>query len=301
MGEGRLGMEAISQTNYSFAKRRSGKVRDNYDLGNCILMVATDRLSAFDVILPNPIPLKGAVLSQISEFWFKETRKIIPNHFITSNISEYPEQLTQYRELKGRSMLVKKAKPLPIECVVRGYLSGSGWKDYKKSGRVCGLELSEDLKESSKLEQPIFTPATKAETGHDENISFETASGMIGRELAGEVREKSIQLYEHGRDYTLTRGIIIADTKFEFGIFDGQLILIDEVMTPDSSRFWPLADYEEGRSQKSFDKQYVRDYLESINWNKSPPAPFLPQEVVEGTTAKYVEAFERITGGKLLL
>jgi len=281
-------------------KIKSGKVRELFDLGDWFLMVATDRISAFDCILPNGIPRKGEVLTQISFFWFERFQKVVANHLAAQPDGPLPKELKDFdQQLARRSMIVKKAKPLPIECVVRGYLAGSGWKEYKQSQTVCGIKLPAGLQESSELPQPIFTPATKAETGHDINISFEEASKLTGDKVAQQARDISVKLYSDARDYARQRGIIIADTKFEFGLYDGQLILIDEVLTPDSSRFWPANEYKAGRGQPSFDKQYVRDWLETQDWDKSPPAPALPADVVAKTTAKYVEAYERITGKKL--
>jgi phosphoribosylaminoimidazole-succinocarboxamide synthase len=281
-------------------KLKSGKVREIFDLGDRLLMVASDRLSAFDVVMPNGIPRKGEVLTQISFFWFERFARLVPNHLLAGADDPLPAQLQPFADtLARRSMIVKKAQPLAIECVVRGYLAGSGWKEYKKWKTVCGLKLPPGLKESSELPEPIFTPATKAETGHDENISFEQAANIVGDGLALEVRDLSLKLYKDARAYARQRGIIIADTKFEFGLFDGKLILIDEVLTPDSSRFWPAAHYAPGKSQPSFDKQFVRDYLETLDWNKTPPGPMLPPEVVAKTSAKYVEAYERLTGKKL--
>lgn len=283
-----------------FNKLRSGKVRDIYDLGDRLLFVATDRISAFDCIMPNGIPRKGEVLTQISYFWFGQTESFQPNHLLSRAKEPLPPNLQPFATLlAGRSMLVKKAKPLAIECVVRGYLAGSGWKEYQKSQTVCGIKLPPGLKESSELPQPIFTPATKAETGHDENISFEEAARIVGADTAEKVRAASLKIYNFARDYARKRGIIIADTKFEFGHLDGQLLLIDEVLTPDSSRFWPAGEYQPGKGQPSFDKQFVRDYLETLDWNKTPPAPVLPPEVVAKTQAKYLEAYERLTGEKL--
>jgi len=281
-------------------KLKSGKVREIFDLGDRLLMVASDRLSAFDVVMPNGIPRKGEVLTQISFFWFERFARLVPNHLLAGADDPLPAQLQPFADtLARRSMIVKKAQPLAIECVVRGYLAGSGWKEYKKWKTVCGLKLPPGLKESSELPEPIFTPATKAETGHDENISFEQAANIVGDGLALEVRDLSLKLYKDARAYARQRGIIIADTKFEFGLFDGKLILIDEVLTPDSSRFWPAAHYAPGKSQPSFDKQFVRDYLETLDWNKTPPGPMLPPEVVAKTSAKYLEAYERLTGKKL--
>ena len=270
-------------------KLRSGKVREVFDLGETLLFVATDRLSAFDVILPDPIPHKGAVLNQLSAFWFKRFRKI-DNHFVTAEFDDYPQELRAFRDqLAGRSMIVRKTTPLPVECVVRGYLAGSGWKEYQESQSVCGIKLPSALKQASKLPESIFTPATKAETGHDENIDMQRCAEILGQEIAD----------SKGRDHAEKKGIIVADTKFEFGTIDGQLLLIDEVLTPDSSRFWPADQYVEGQSPPSFDKQFVRDYLETLDWDKTPPAPSLPQDVIAKTSAKYVEAFERLTGEKL--
>src|SRR5262245_17547246 len=265
-------------------KIKSGKVREIFDLGDSLLMVATDRISAFDVIMPNGIPRKGEVLTQISFFWFDRFASFQPNHLLASADGSLPARLQTFAaQLTRRSMIVKKAKPLPIECVVRGYLAGSGWKEYQKSQTVCGIKLPPGLKESSELPEPIFTPATKAETGHDENISFEQAAQITGAKLTEQARDASLKLYTQARNYARDRGIIIADTKFEFGQVNGQLILIDEVLTPDSSRFWPADQYQPGRSQPSFDKQFVRDYLETLYWNKTPPAPALPKDVVAKT------------------
>jgi len=276
---------------------KRGKVRDIYDLGDYLLMVATDRISAFDVVMPNPIPEKGIILTQISLFWFEIMRPILPNHVISANVDDYPEICRPYSEiLRGRSLLVKKAEPLPIECIVRGYISGSGWNDYQISGSVCGIKLPEDLRESDKLPEPVFTPSTKAKSGlHDVNIDFEKTIENIGKPLAEKVRTISLEIYNKGADIAYNKGIIIADTKFEFGLLNGDLILIDEVLTPDSSRFWPQSSYQPGGAQKSFDKQYLRDYLLSINWNKKPPAPFLPQYVITNTRDKYLEAYQKLT------
>jgi len=281
-------------------KLKSGKVREVFDLGDRLLFVATDRISAFDCIMPNGIPRKGEVLTRISYFWFAQTESFQPNHLVSHPGDPLPAELKAYAAaLKGRSMIVKKAKPLPIECVVRGYLAGSGWKEYHKSQTVCGIKLPAGLKESSELPEPIFTPSTKAETGHDENISFEQAVSILGRETAERVRNATLRIYNHARDYARKRGIIIADTKFEFGEHEGKLLLIDEVLTPDSSRFWPADLYQPGRSQPSFDKQFLRDYLETLDWGKTPPAPQLPAEIVAKTQAKYLEAYERLTGTRL--
>jgi phosphoribosylaminoimidazole-succinocarboxamide synthase len=281
-------------------KLKSGKVRDIFDLGDRLLFVASDRISAFDVIMPNGIPRKGEVLTQISYFWFDQTQAFQPNHLLSKADSPLPPNLQPFAaQLAGRSMLVKKAEPLTIECVVRGYLAGSGWKEYRERQTVCGIQLPGGLQESSELPEPIFTPATKAETGHDENIPFVQAAKMVGAEIAERARAASLKIYGFARDYARKRGIIIADTKFEFGLLDGQLILIDEVLTPDSSRFWPADQYQAGESQPSFDKQFVRDYLETLDWNKTPPGPVLPDDVVARTQAKYLEAYEKLTGKKL--
>ena len=276
---------------------KQGKVRDVYDLGDRLLVVATDRLSAFDVVLPTGIPGKGIVLTQMSLFWFELLGHIVPHHVVTANVDEYGPELQPYREqLEGRSMIVRKTEVLPVECVVRGYLAGSGWKDYQATGAVCGIPLPSGLEQSGRLDPPIFTPATKAETGHDENIPFETMEATVGAERAAEARRISLEIYTQARAHAEARGIILADTKFEFGVRDGSLMWIDEALTPDSSRFWPGDDYEPGRSQPSFDKQYVRDYLETLDWNKQPPGPELPPGVVARTVEKYVEAFERLRG-----
>jgi len=280
-------------------KLRSGKVREVFDLGETLLFVVTDRLSAFDVILPDPIPHKGAVLNQISAFWFKRFDKI-DNHFITADFEKFPKELHAFRErLADRSMIVKKTKPLTVECVVRGYLAGSGWKEYQQSQSVCGIKLPAGLQLASPLPEPIFPPATKNDVGHDENIDMKECRRILGDEAASRVKDLSLEIYSRGRDHAAQRGIIVADTKFEFGKIDNQLLLIDEVLTPDSSRFWPKDKYIVGQSPPSFDKQFVRDYLETLDWDKTPPAPKLPREIIEKTSAKYVEAFERITGEKL--
>jgi phosphoribosylaminoimidazole-succinocarboxamide synthase len=281
-------------------KIKSGKVRELFDLGDHLLMVATDRISAFDCIMPNGIPRKGEVLTQISHFWFDQMSALVPNHRLTKANDPLPPLLRRYeKQLARRSMIVKKANPLPVECVVRGYLAGSGWKEYRTQGTVCGIRLPAGLVESSELKQPIFTPATKEESGHDINIAFEQVARRIGADLAEQVRDVSLQIYKTARNYARQRGIIIADTKFEFGIYEGHLILIDEVLTPDSSRFWPADQYKPGRSQPSFDKQFVRDYLETLDWDKTPPAPALPPDIVLKTQKKYLEAYERLTGKKL--
>ncbi len=276
---------------------KRGKVRDMYDVGDALLMVATDRLSAYDVVMPDPIPDKGKVLTQLSLFWFDVMKTLIQNHLITADVNAYPEACKQYEDtLKGRSMLIRKTEPLPVECVVRGYLSGSGWKSYQESGTVCGIELPKGLKESDKLPEPIFTPSTKEEVGvHDINIDFEEMSRRIGPSLAEKVKSLSLALYQKGAEIADKQGIIIADTKFEFGLMGDELLLIDEVLTPDSSRFWPKETYAPGGPQKSFDKQYVRDYLTSIHWDKTPPAPALPEEVIENTREKYLEALRQLS------
>src|SRR5271154_316104 len=281
-------------------KVRSGKVREVYDLGDAYLLVASDRISAFDVIMPNGIPRKGEVLTQISYFWFEKFSTLVPNHLLAGANDPLPKKLQPFADkLMRRSMIVKKAKPLAIECIVRGYLSGSGWKEYKKSQTVCGIQLPAGLTESAELPEPIFTPSTKAEAGHDENISFTEAVKIVGADFATQARDLSLKIYQAGRDYARQRGIIIADTKFEFGLFEGKLILIDEVLTPDSSRFWPADQYAPGCGQPSFDKQFVRDYLETLDWDKTPPGPKLPDDVVAKTSAKYLEAYQKLTGKKL--
>lgn len=275
-----------------------GKVRDVYDLGDALLFIATDRLSAFDVVLPNGIPNKGKVLTQISLFWFELLRSI-PNHLITADVTTRPELVKYAKDLQGRSMIVRKAKIYPIECIVRGYLVGSGWKDYQQSGMVSGIKLRSGYQQASKLDEPLFTPSTKAEIGdHDEAISFEGVCKCIGSEVAETLRNLSLTVYKQARDYAEGRGIIVADTKFEFGLADGKIILADEVLTPDSSRFWPADQYQVGCSPVSLDKQFIRDYLETLDWNKSAPGPVLPKEVVDKTAAKYIEAYEVLTGKK---
>jgi len=292
---------AIIETNFSdLPLVKKGKVRDVYDLGEYFLMIATDRISAFDVVMPNPIPGKGKILTQISLYWFDLLTPIVKNHVVTSRVSEYPAACRRYSEiLEGRSMLVKKADPLPVECVVRGFISGSGWESYRKDKTICGIKLPENLLESSKLPEPIFTPATKEEVGqHDINIDFQEAEKRIGVKTAKQVRDLSIEIYNKGSEIAAEKGIIIADTKFEFGWYNNELILIDEVLTPDSSRFWPKESYKPGGAQKSFDKQYLRDYLVSIKWEKTPPGPELPDEVVVNTQKKYIEALALLTGNK---
>ena len=275
-----------------------GKVRDIYEVGDDrLLMVTTDRISAFDVVLPNPIPDKGRVLTGLSLFWFDRTKDLVPNHLLSTAVDDLPTEYQDHREeLAGRSMLVKRAKMIPIECVARGYLSGSGWKEYQRDGTVCGIPLPDGLTESAQLPEPIFTPATKAETGHDENISFEQASEIVGEGLAQRLRELTLTLYELGADLARERGVILADTKFEFGFADGEITLCDEVMTPDSSRFWPADEYKPGGPQPSFDKQYVRDWLDESGWDHEPPPPDLPPEVVAQTAMRYRDAYERVTG-----
>jgi phosphoribosylaminoimidazole-succinocarboxamide synthase len=281
---------------------RRGKVRDVYDLGDKLLMVTSDRMSAFDVVMDDPIPDKGKILTQISLFWFEQMKGIVENHVITSDPEKYPEPCRKYADLLGgRSMLVKKTEPVPVECIVRGYLSGSGWEEYLSLGSVCGISLPTGLKESAKLPDPIFTPSTKAEAGlHDENISFERAADIVGRDTAETIKDLSLAIYSFGRDLAADKGIIVADTKFEFGFIDGKLILIDEVLTPDSSRFWPMDSYSPGGPQKSFDKQALRDYLTGIGWNKQPPPPRLPEHIIKETREKYLEALVRLTGHGLL-
>ena len=277
-------------------KVASGKVREIFDLGEHLLLVASDRISAFDCILPNAIPRKGDVLTSLSAFWFQQFT-FLPNHIVSTDFAEFPESLRPFEaELSGRSMLVKKAQPLPVECVVRGYLAGSGWKEYQASRSICGLPLPEGLQQAQQLPQTLFTPSTKAVSGHDENIPWEECCALLGQDVAEKVRDYAVNLYEAGRSFAAERGIIIADTKFEFGLLDGEVILIDECLTPDSSRFWPETEYQLGISPPSFDKQFVRDYLETLPWDKTPPAPALPEDVVSRTSAKYTEAYERLTG-----
>ena len=281
-----------------FYKR--GKVRDVYDLGDQLLIISTDRISCFDVVLPCGIPYKGQVLTGLSCFWFGFIQSIIPHHFITCDIDKYPGELKKYKnDLLNRSMLVKKTKPFPVECVVRGYLSGSGWKEYKEKQSVCGIKLPPGLLESDKLPAVLFTPSTKADTGHDMNIGQKHVEELVGKDIADRLKKTSIDIYQKASQYALERGIIIADTKFEFGIFNNEIILIDEVLTPDSSRFWPKDKYQRGRPQPSFDKQFVRDYLESLDWDKAPPAPRLPEEIIKKTSQKYLEAYKRLTGREL--
>ncbi|HEY7342083.1 MAG TPA: phosphoribosylaminoimidazolesuccinocarboxamide synthase [Ktedonobacterales bacterium] len=295
-----MAQEVVLQTNLPLPLFGRGKVRDTYDLGDRLLMVATDRISAFDAIMPNGIPDKGRVLTLLSAFWFGRTREIIPNHLISVEMADLPESLGAAAEaLAGRFMLVRKAKRLDVECVVRGYLAGSGWVDYQRTGAVCGVKLPTGLRQADELPEPIFTPATKEETGHDINISLDEMKNSVGEDLGQAIADVSIAIYRAAADYALDRGIIIADTKMEFGLLDDQLLLIDELLTPDSSRFWAVGDYAPGGSPPSFDKQYVRDWLERSGWDKQPPAPALPDEVVAGTTSRYREAYEWLTGETL--
>jgi phosphoribosylaminoimidazole-succinocarboxamide synthase len=286
----------VWRTEFSGLKLRGrGKVRDIYEVGDALLIVATDRLSAFDVVLPTPIPEKGRILTQLSLFWFEQLGDLVPHHVLSS--SEFPKELAPYRDvLNGRAMLARRTEPIAIECVVRGYLAGSGWKEYQNTQSICGITLPAGLQESDRLPEPIFTPATKASSGHDENISFEEAAARVGQQLAERLRGVSLEIYRRAAAYAAPRGILLADTKFEFGLDGGELIWIDEALTPDSSRFWPADQYAPGRAQPSFDKQYVRDYLEQIGWSKQPPAPELPPDVVAATRTKYREAYERLTG-----
>jgi len=278
---------------------KRGKVRDVYDLGDHLLVVSTDRISCFDVVLPTGIPYKGEILTQLSLFWFEFTKDVIANHFISAEVSDYPKELHKYSDvLKGRSMLVKKAKTIPVECVVRGYLSGSGWKEYQESQSICGIELPAGLRESDKLPEVIFTPATKEDVGHDINVTQEFIEKELGKDITQKLREISLALYGKASRYAESKGIIIADTKLEFGLDDGDIILIDEVLTPDSSRFWPKGEYKAGGPQPSFDKQFVRDYLETLDWDKTPPAPKLPEDIVKKTSEKYLQALKMLIGKK---
>ena len=295
--------EVILNTNFPNLKLYAkGKVRDIYDLDDFLLLVSSDRISAFDVIMDQGIPYKGMVLTKISEFWFSFTKDIIPNHFITTDVNRYPNECKEYSEiLKNRSMLIKKAKVVPIECIVRGYITGSGWKDYKKAGEISGIKLNAGLKESEKFPDPIFTPSTKAEIGeHDENISAEQAMQIVDKGTFQAVKDATIKIYKKASEFTLTKGIIIADTKFEFGKINSELCLVDEVLTPDSSRFWPQNKYEVGRGQESYDKQFLRDYLLSINFNKQPPPPTLPEDIINKTSEKYLDIYKKITGQSLI-
>jgi len=289
--------QILMETDFKDVKfLRRGKVRDVYEIDDYLLIIATDRVSAFDVVLPNGIPDKGRILTQISIYWFKQMKDIIENHIVATEVKDYPEVLHKYKDmLEGRSMLVKKAKPMPVECVVRGYLSGSGWKEYKKSGTVCGIKLSGGLVESSRLDEPIFTPSTKAEVGHDINITFDETKKIVGDDAANKLRDSSLEIYKKARELAEKKGIIIADTKMEFGLYNDKLILIDELLTPDSSRFWSMRDYEAGRSQDSFDKQIVRDYLLTLDWNQTYPGPALPDEIVRKTAERYREILGILT------
>lgn len=294
-------MSAITEINIPGLKKfKSGKVREVYDLGDQYLFIASDRISAFDVVMPDGIPNKGQVLNMISKFWFDRTNDLVKNHMISTNINDFPDELTPYKEiLKGRSMLVKKAELLPVECIVRGYLIGSGWKEYKQSQTIGGMPLRAGYEMAGKLDEPIFTPSTKADEGHDENISIDEMNGIVGLELGNKLEQISIELYKTAADFALTKGIIIADTKFEFGMINNELILIDEVLTPDSSRFWPENTYQPGSSPMSFDKQFVRDYLETLDWDKTPPGPNLPSEILLKSRDKYLEAYKLLTGSDL--
>ena len=299
---GKMSTNTLLKSNFKdLMLKKRGKVRDIYEIDGKLLIVASDRMSAFDVIMDDPIPDKGKILTQISLFWFKKLNSIVENHIISTDPDEYPEPCRKYsKELKGRSMLVKKARPLPVECIVRGYISGSGWLNYQSRGNICGIPLSKGLKESDKLPVPIFTPSTKASEGiHDENISFGKAVETIGKDTAEQVRDLSLRIYELGREFAARKGIIIADTKFEFGFVNDNIILIDEVMTPDSSRFWPMNEYNPGGPQKSFDKQFLRDYLNGLDWPKAPPPPKLPPEIINKTREKYLEALKKLTGNGL--
>jgi len=295
--------EVILNTNFPNLKLYAkGKVRDIYEVGDYLLLVSTDRLSAFDVIMNQGIPFKGMVLTKISEFWFNLTKDIIPNHFITTDVNKYPVECKEYSDvLKNRSMLIKKAKVVPIECIVRGYITGSGWKDYKRTGEISGIKLQAGLQESEKFPEPLFTPSTKAEIGeHDENISADVAMQIIDKDTFNAVKDATINIYKKASDYALTKGIIIADTKFEFGKINGEIILVDEVLTPDSSRFWPQDKYEKGRGQQSYDKQFVRDYLISIKFNMQPPPPPLPEDIIRKTSEKYLDIYKKLTGESLV-
>ncbi|RKY67843.1 MAG: phosphoribosylaminoimidazolesuccinocarboxamide synthase [Candidatus Latescibacterota bacterium] len=279
---------------------KRGKVRDLYELGDKLLIIATDRISAFDCVMPNGIPGKGRILTQMSLFWFDFVNEVVENHLISADVNQFPRELQKFRDvLEGRSMLVRKAEQIGVECVVRGYLSGSGWREYSGSGSICGIKLPPGLEESDRLPEPIFTPATKATSGHDQNIPFSEMAELVGEERAATLKDLSIRIYKKASEYAESKGIIVADTKFEFGICSGKVILIDEILSPDSSRFWPREKYQPGRPQESFDKQFVRDYLESLGWDKKPPAPTLPKEVVQKTLAKYEEAYNRLVAGQV--
>lgn len=295
--------QALTKIEIPNTESRSGKVREIFDAGDKLLFVASDRISAFDCVMPNGIPDKGSVLNMISKFWFERTGNVVKNHMLSVNVADYPAPFNEYEEqLKGRSMLVKKTQVLPVECIVRGYLIGSGWKEYQKSETIGGMPLRSGYQMADKLDEPIFTPSTKAEQGlHDENISFDQMKEIVGEEKAEKLKKISLSLYKEAADYALTKGIIIADTKFEFGELDGEIILIDEALTPDSSRFWPADTYQVGCSPMSYDKQFVRDYLETLDWDKTPPAPVLPDEIIEKSRAKYLEAYELLTGSPLQL
>ena len=294
-------MSIVTETNLPLKLFKKGKVRDVYEANNKLLLVVTDRISAFDFVLHEPIPLKGICLTQISKFWFEFFKDTVPSHLISTDIVDFPDELKEHEEiLNGRSMLTRKAKVFPVECIVRGYISGSAWKSYQKDGTVCGIKLPKGLKESDKFDEPLFTPSTKAESGHDINISFEKMKEIIGKEDAEKIKELSLKIYKEGAKYALNKGIIIADTKFEFGKIGDQIIVVDELLTPDSSRFWPADLYKPGKSQPSFDKQYVRDYLTSTGWDKNSDPPHLPENVIEETQKKYREAYEKITGKKFL-
>lgn len=295
-------VRTVSETNIKDLNLvHRGKVRDVYEVDDeRLLLVATDRLSAFDCVLPNPIPDKGVILTQLSAFWFEKLKNITANHLITANFDEMPQKIRENKELKGRSTLVKKTKVFPVECVMRGYLEGSGWKDYQATGEVCGHKLPENMRQCDKLPEPLFTPATKAATGHDENISEDECAKIIGKENAETLKNLSLEIYQAASEYALSKGIIIADTKFEFGTdADGRILLIDEILTPDSSRFWSVETYAPGKAQPSFDKQFVREYLESLDWDKTPPAPALPEEIIQATRDRYLQAFELLTGRNL--
>lgn len=292
-------MGVVISTDLPLEVFKKGKVRDIYEINDCLLLVVTDRISAFDFVLPDPVPFKGVCLTQISKFWFDFFRDTVPSHMISADVADFPSELKDYRDfLKGRSMMVKRAEVFPIECIVRGYISGSAWKSYKKDKAVCGIDLPSGMKESEKFDEPLFTPSTKAESGHDINISFEKMKGIIGLEDAEKIKVLSLDMYNKGADFARKKGIIIADTKFEFGKIDDQIIVVDEVLTPDSSRFWPADLYKPGVSQRSFDKQYVRDYLSSTGWDKNSDPPNLPDNVIQETKNKYQEAYEKITGKK---